>query len=215
MLGEHYPLLQRARTERGRTSHQGHRQRIKGGKRISTESDLGKQVDRLLAKAIVALAQTYQAVSIVLPDLAHIREVVEAEVKQRSATKVPDFVDGQKQYAKACCTQVHQWSYHRLQDAITSKARQFGLTVEVARQEHLHGISNSTFCYTGLAGFEPTTYRLGGGRSILLSYSPRYINILHCQLNLARGMTVTLGHHHRQAHPLPLIPSQSGQMTLA
>lgn len=31
---------------------------------------------------------------------------------------------------------------------------------------------------TGLAGFEPTTYRLGGGRSILLSYSPRIRSIL-------------------------------------
>lgn len=136
LLGEHYPLLQRARTERVRTSHQGHRQRLKGGQRISTESDLGKQVDRLLAKAIVAIAQTYQAGSIVLPDLAHIREVVEAEVQQRAATKVPDFVDGQKQYAKAYRTQVHQWSYHRLQDAIASKAGQCGITIEMARQGH-------------------------------------------------------------------------------
>lgn len=136
LLGEHYPLLHRARSERVRTSHQGHRQRLKGGKRISTESDLGKHVDRLLAKAIVEIAQAHQAGSIALPDLAHIREIVEAEVKQRAAAKVPDFLDGQKQYAKAYRTQVHQWSYHRLQDAIASKAGQSGITIETVRQGH-------------------------------------------------------------------------------
>ncbi|MBE9107905.1 type V CRISPR-associated protein Cas12k [Nodosilinea sp. LEGE 07298] len=134
LLGEHYPLLQRARSERVKVVHQGHRQRRKGGKRMSPESDLGKHVDRLLAKAIVELAQAYQAGSIVLPDLAHIREIVEAEVKQRAAEKVPDFVDGQRQYAKAYRTQVHQWSYGRLQDAIASKAGQCRITVETARQ---------------------------------------------------------------------------------
>ncbi|WP_199292406.1 MULTISPECIES: type V CRISPR-associated protein Cas12k [Cyanophyceae] len=136
LIGEHYPLLQRARSERVRISHQGHRQRRKGGKRLSTESDLGKHVDRLLAKAIVEIAQTHQAGSIVLPDLAHIRECVEAEVKQRAVAKVPDFVDGQKQYAKAYRTQVHQWSYGRLQDAIASKAGQCGITIEIVRQGH-------------------------------------------------------------------------------
>jgi hypothetical protein len=134
LLGEHYPLLQRARSERVKVAHQGHRQRRKGGKRMSPESDLGKHVDRLLAKAIVELAQVHQAGSIVVPDLAHIREIVEAEVKQRAADKVPDFVDGQRQYAKAYRTQVHQWSYGRLQDAIASKAGQCRITVETARQ---------------------------------------------------------------------------------
>jgi IS605 OrfB family transposase len=136
LLGEQYPLLQRARSERVKVSHQGHRQRHKGGKRVNQESNLGKHVDRLLAKAIVEVAQQYQAGSIVLPDLAHIREIVEAEVKQKAATRVPDFVDGQKQYAKAYRTQVHQWSYHRLQDAITSKAGQSSVTVEVAKQDY-------------------------------------------------------------------------------
>jgi transposase len=136
LLGEHYPLLQRARSERVRLSHQGHRQRRKGGKRLPTESDLGKHVDRLLAKAIVEIAQTHQAGSIALPNLAHIREAVEAEVKQKAVEKVPDFLDGQKQYAKAYRTQVHQWSYGRLQDAIASKAGQCGITIEIARQGH-------------------------------------------------------------------------------
>ncbi|PSN18916.1 hypothetical protein C7271_10050, partial [filamentous cyanobacterium CCP5] len=101
LLGEQYPLLQRARSERTKVAHQGHRQRRKGGKRVNQESNLGKHVDRLLAKAIVEVAHKYQAGSIVLPDLAHIREIVESEVKQRAAEKVPDFIDGQKQYAKA------------------------------------------------------------------------------------------------------------------
>jgi hypothetical protein len=136
LLGEHYPLLQRARSERVQISHQGHRQRRKGGKRLSTESDLGKHVDRLLAKAIVEFAQIYQAGSIVLPDLAHIREIIEAEVKQRAAVKVPDFIDGQKQYAKTYRTQVHQWSYGRLQNAIASKASQCDITIEIVRQGH-------------------------------------------------------------------------------
>lgn len=137
LLGEHYKLLQRARSERAKISHQGHRQRIKGGKQTNQESDLGKHIDRLLAKAIVEIAQKYQAGSIVLPDLANIREVIEAEVKQRAIDKVPDFVDGQKQYAKAYRTQVHRWSYQRLREAITSKAGQCGLIVETAKQEFL------------------------------------------------------------------------------
>jgi hypothetical protein len=32
--------------------------------------------------------------------------------------------------------------------------------------------------HTGLAGIEPTAYRLGGDRSILLSYSPKQYLVL-------------------------------------
>jgi IS605 OrfB family transposase len=137
LLGEHYRLLQQARTEKAKTSHQGHRQRRKGGKRIAQESNLGSYVDRLLAKAIVEIAQQYQAGSIVLPDLKHVREIVEAEVGHRAAVRVPDFVDGQKQYAKAYRTQVHRWTYNRLQQFVTSKAEQYGLGIEVVSQSHL------------------------------------------------------------------------------
>ncbi|PSN10595.1 hypothetical protein C7293_27485 [filamentous cyanobacterium CCT1] len=135
LLGDKYKLLNRARTERARIAHQGHRQRLKGGKRINSESQLGVYIDRLLAKAIVEVAQQYQAASIVLPDLKDIREIVEAEVGQRAAVRVPDFIDGQRRYAKAYRAQVHQWSYRRLQAAITSKAEQSGLVVETVRQQ--------------------------------------------------------------------------------
>ena len=84
LLGENYRLLQQAPTEATKISHQGHRQRLKGGRRIAQESNLGSYVDRLLAKAIVEIAQQHQAGSIVLPDLKHVREIVEAEVGQRA-----------------------------------------------------------------------------------------------------------------------------------
>lgn len=72
-----------------------------------------------------------------LPDLKDIREIVEAEVGQRAAVRVPDFVNGQRQYAKAYRAQVHQWSYRRLQAAVTSKAEQNGLMVETASQPYI------------------------------------------------------------------------------
>lgn len=135
LLGkENYRLLQRARTDKARSTHEGHKQRRKGGTNLSKESNLGKEVDRLLAKPIVELAKEYQAGSIVLPDLAYIREVVEAEVKVRAEDRVPDYLDGQKSYAKAYRAQVHRWSYGRLQTAITSKAEQSGIIIETAKQ---------------------------------------------------------------------------------
>lgn len=88
-----------------------------------------------MAKRIVEVAREYEASSIVVPDLADIREIVETEVKAKAQEKVPDFVEGQKQYAKAYRVQVHRWSYHRLQEAVRTKAEQSGITVEVARQE--------------------------------------------------------------------------------
>ena len=47
---------------------------------------------------------------------------------------MPDFVGGQKLYAKAYRQQVHRWSYRRLQTAIISKAEQSGIIVETTKQ---------------------------------------------------------------------------------
>jgi IS605 OrfB family transposase len=134
LLGANYRLLRCARSEKRKIDHIGNKQRLKGGKRVDRESNIGKQVDRLLAKAIVELAQSFEAGSIVLPDLTHIREMVEAEVNERAQAHIPDFVAGQKQYAKAYRTQVNRWSYQILQTAISSKAEQTGIAIEVTQQ---------------------------------------------------------------------------------
>jgi hypothetical protein len=57
------------------------------------ESELGQYVDRLLAKAIVAIAKTYNAGSIAVPKLGNIREIVEAEIKAKAEEKCSGFVE--------------------------------------------------------------------------------------------------------------------------
>ncbi|MFP3345520.1 hypothetical protein R0J87_23860, partial [Halomonas sp. SIMBA_159] len=79
-------------------------------------------IDRLLAKAIIDLAQTYHAGSIVIPYLEDMRELVQSEVQMRAEQKIPGTVEKQKEYAKQYRVQVHEWSYGRLIKSIRAKA---------------------------------------------------------------------------------------------
>ncbi|MGF1988899.1 MAG: hypothetical protein RMY62_013660 [Nostoc sp. ZfuVER08] len=51
---------------------------------------MGNIVDRLLAQAIVAIAQTHKAGSIVLPRLGSMREIVQSEIQARAEQKCPN-----------------------------------------------------------------------------------------------------------------------------
>ncbi len=98
------------------------------------ESELGKYVDRLLAKAIVEMAIKYGVSSIVLPDLDNVREILDSEIQVKAEAKAPGCKKAQKQYAKNYRKSIHRWSYARLRDAIASKTDQEGITIEYARQ---------------------------------------------------------------------------------
>jgi transposase len=135
LLGKHDALLHKFRKEQQRQAHQGHRQRLKGIVQPAKESQLGQYLDRLFARAIVQVAQHYQAGSIVLPNLTNIREVLDAEVQQRAEQKVPDYLEAQQRYAKAYRSQVHRWRYHSLSQSISSKADEAGISIEFAKQE--------------------------------------------------------------------------------
>jgi transposase len=87
-----------------------------------------------LAKAIVAIAKTYQAGSIVLPKLSHIREILSSEVQARAEQKVPNYKKGQQEYAKQYRVSVHRWSYGRLIESIQSEAKKTGIAIEVGQQ---------------------------------------------------------------------------------
>ncbi len=51
----------------------------------------------------------------------------------KAERKIPNYVEGQKEYAKKYRIQIHQWSYHQLSESIKSKASQQGIPIEQAK----------------------------------------------------------------------------------
>lgn len=135
LLGKDYPLLRRCQKHQERTSHQAHTAQIQHRPYGRKSSNLRAQVDHLLACAIIKIAQQYKASSIVIPDLKHIRDIVESEIKERAEKKFPDYLDGQKQYAKNYRKSIHTWSYSRLCKCIQTKAEVAGVSIEVESQD--------------------------------------------------------------------------------
>lgn len=134
LLGDRYPLLNRQRQQKQKLSHQRNvAQKHESFNRFG-ESELGQYIDRLLAKAIVEIAKTYQAGSIAVPKLKNIRESVQAEVQARAEQKIPNCLEAQAKYAKQYRVSVHQWSYGRLIESIQAQASKVGIVIEEGEQ---------------------------------------------------------------------------------
>ena len=134
LLGDNYELLNKQRQLKQRQSHQRHKAQSGGRFNQFGDSQLGEYVDRLLAKAIIAFAQTYHAGSIVLPKLGDMRELVQSEIQARAEQKIPGYLEGQKKYAKQYRVSIHQWSYGRLIDNIKAQAAKLNFVVEEGQQ---------------------------------------------------------------------------------
>jgi len=134
LLGKNYHLLNRQRQEKQRTSQQRHSAQKLAAPNGFGESELGEYVDRLLAKEIIAIAQKYQASSIVLPKLGDMREIVQSEIQALAQQKCPEFLEGQRNYAKQYRVSVHNWSYGRLIECIKSQAAKVGMAIEEGQQ---------------------------------------------------------------------------------
>jgi transposase len=134
LLGDNYELLNKQRQLKQRQSHQRHKAQSSGRFNQFGDSQLGEYVDRLLAKAIIAFAQTYHAGSIVLPKLGDMRELVQSEIQARAEQKIPGYLEGQKKYTKQYRVNIHQWSYGRLIDNIKAQAAKLNLVVEEGQQ---------------------------------------------------------------------------------
>lgn len=134
LLGDQYSLFLRQRRQQQKTAHQRHKAQKQGASNSMGESELGQHVDRLIAKQIVAIAQSYQAASIAVPDLKNIRAILDAEIQAKAEQKCPGVLDAQKRYAKKYRTSIHRWSYARLIEATRTKASKTDIFLEVGKQ---------------------------------------------------------------------------------
>lgn len=82
----------------------------------------------------MAIAQQYQAGSIVVPQLSNLRESIQSEIQAKAEHKCPGYLEGQKKYAKQYRINVHHWSYGRLIDCIQTQAAKIGIAIEQATQ---------------------------------------------------------------------------------
>ena len=134
LLGKDYRLLNRQRQQKQTLSHLRHKAQKRSADNQKGESNLGEYVDRLIAKAIVELAQQYQASAIAVPKIEDMREIVQSEVKARAEAKIPGYEEGQKKYAKQYRINVHNWSYGRLIENIVTQASKLGIALEEVKQ---------------------------------------------------------------------------------
>ncbi|MEP1061055.1 type V CRISPR-associated protein Cas12k [Stenomitos frigidus AS-A4] len=129
LLGDRYHLLNCQRQQQQQNALQRHKNQKRGVAYQPSESELGQYLDRLLAKAIIQLAQIHQAGSIVIPNLTHLRELLASEITARAEQK-SSLVEIQNKYAKEYRQAIHRWSYNRLIDSIRGKGQQLGIIVE-------------------------------------------------------------------------------------
>lgn len=134
LLGENYNLLNRRRQQQQRLSHERHKAQKQNAPNSFGESELGQYIDRLLADAIIAIAKTYQADSIVIPKLRDMREQVSSEIQSRAEKKCPGYKEAQEKYAREYRMSIHRWSYGRLIESIKSQAAKVGISTEIGTQ---------------------------------------------------------------------------------
>ena len=134
ILGKNYRLLNRQRQQKQALSHLRHKAQKRSADNQKGESNLGEHVDRLIAKAIVELAKKYQVSAIAVPKIEDMRENIQSEIKAKAEAKIPGYEEGQKKYAKQYCINIHNWSYGRLIENLTTQASKSGIAIVIVKQ---------------------------------------------------------------------------------
>ena len=73
----------------------------------------------------------YQVSAIAVPKIENMKEIVQSDIKAKVEAKIPGCEKGQKEYAKQYRINIHNWSYGRLIENITTQASKFGIAIVV------------------------------------------------------------------------------------
>ena len=129
-----YELFLQYQQQKHHNKHQRHQAQIHDAKNNYGEANLGLYLNRLLAKAILEIAQQYQVSLIILPLLKNKRELIESKIRAKAELKIPGCKEKQDRYAKDYRTNVHEWSYQQLIKCIESKAAKIGIDTVTGKQ---------------------------------------------------------------------------------
>lgn len=134
LLGKDYQLLSAYRLKQGRNANKRHKQQKRGKVSNLSESNQGKHIDRLLAKAILEVVQEFKAASLALPQLTGLRESIQSEIEAKAELRYPGDQTKQDEYKKQYKVNVHRWSYARLINSLRDRATKVGVSIESGQQ---------------------------------------------------------------------------------
>jgi hypothetical protein len=130
LLGDKYPKLSEYRLKQQQNSHHRRKKHKQGQFHQPTESTQGDHLDRLLAKAIIQVAQAFNASSIALPPVDRKIEKIQSEVEAYAEEEIPEDIETQKKLTRKTSLVIHKWSYYRLSEYIKGSAAKLDLNVE-------------------------------------------------------------------------------------
>lgn len=134
LLGKDYSQISNYR-HRQRTNRSKRRKLQMQRKNASiTEAGQGVHLDRVLAKAVVELAQEYNSGVIVLPKTSGLREIIQSGIEAMAEQKYPKDKSRQRQFLKEYRINVHNWDYLRLRRSIEERAGKVGIPMRVGCQ---------------------------------------------------------------------------------
>jgi len=132
LLGDKHPKLSEYRLKQQQNSSLRRKQNQQGQFNQPTESTQGEHLDRLLAKAVIRVAQEFKAASIALPPVNNSIEKNQSELEAYAEEEIPEDIVTQQQLTRKTSVVIHKWSYNRLSGYIRNNATKLDIAVETA-----------------------------------------------------------------------------------